>query len=874
MRWTASYLLKILPATTMVVGLACGALWADDSKRAETRPKVDFVREIQPLLKKYCYQCHGADVQEAGLRLDLKSDALAGGENGKVIVPGDGKNSLLVKLISGADEERFMPPEDEAPPLSKKQVARIRAWIDAGAVWPENVDPTHKKQKTLWSFTPVRRPAIPRVEGSAWVRNSIDAFVLAKLEAANMKPAPPAEPHALIRRAYFDLLGLPPTMDEAEKLTTALAKAPDGSTFQDVIDQLLSNPHYGERWARHWLDLVRYADSNGYEVDGEKPMAWKYRDYVIRALNKDTPYNRFVMEQLAGDELPDASPETVIATGFCRVGPWDAERGASVQPSEKLDERYNELDDMVSTTSQVFLGLTMGCARCHDHKFDPLESHDYYSMVAIFNPLTRHRSGRTELTRFAVPPPKLQEKNEADRRVAELKAKIKSLDAPLRKGLLESGKTKLPAEAVTAFQTALDKRNDAQKKLIGQHTGSFDKEVAAALQQEELTAKFLSEDAVQQITNFGVEIADLEKRFKYPQGYFMFESSPKAPVTHLLKRGNPNQPGPVVTPRVPVAIAGQLGKQQPNFEKPDEFTSRRRISLARWITDPDNPLTARVIVNRVWQYHFGQGIVRSSSDFGHRGSKPTHPELLDWLAHWFVHDANWSLKKLHRLIMTSNTYRMNKHRNDAYAQSDPENRLLWRFPYRRLEVEAIRDSMLAVSGHLNQSLFGPCMYPFIPENARQSGYDPKSVWKEFNEADASRRTIYAYVKRTLVVPFMDTLDFCDTTRSADRRDITTVAPQALELLNGEFVNRQAKHFAERLAREAGNDVDHQIALGYRIALTRSPRPEEQEALKSFWNRERTELLRDDKSSKEEANRRALTQVCRVIFNLNEFVYTD
>jgi len=772
------------------------------------------------------------------------------------------------------DDGRFMPPSEEARPLSESEVALIRAWIDSGAVWADGVDPAPKQQTDLWSFAPLRHPAVPSVGRASWVQNPIDAFVLARLEAAGMQPAAPASPRALIRRTYFDLLGLPPSAEAAEGVAASFVSLPEEPNFERLVDRLLASPHYGERWGRHWLDLVRYADSNGYEVDGEKPMAWKYRDYVVRALNEDTPYDRFIMEQLAGDELEDASPETVIATGFYRVGPWDAERGASAQPSEVVAERYNELDDMVSTTSQVFLGVTMGCARCHDHKFDPLTSRDYYSIVAIFSPLKRERNGRAELTRFAVPARGLPSKNRADQRVVELRQQITSLVAPLRSGLLESAETKLPAEAVIAFKIAAEQRNEDQKKLVQRHAGEFDREVADALQREKVTPKFLSAEVLVQLQNTEQEIADLQSRFSFPQGYFFNEASPKPPVSHLLVRGNPTQPGAVVEPAVPAAMVKQLGKEQPAFESPDEYTSRRRISLARWIADDDNPLTARVIVNRVWQYHFGLGLVRTPSDFGRRGTPPTHPELLDWLSHWFVHDADWSLKRLHRLILTSSTYRMSKLHNEAHAQRDPANRLLWRFPYRRLEAEAIRDSMLAVSGRLNRQLYGSSMYPHISDESRRSGYDPNSVWKKFNESDASRRTIYAYVKRTLIVPLLDTLDFCDTTRSADRRDITVVAPQALELLNGEFANRQARHFADRLLREAGNDVDRQIAQGYRLALSRPAKSEEQMALKEFWSRERSELLKSKLVSGEEANRQALVQVCRAILNLNEFVYTD
>ena len=835
-----------------------------------SRTRVDFVQHIQPILRKHCYQCHGPEVQEAGLRVDVQRDALAGSTNGPVIVPGQPDQSLLVKLISkGGLDGRFMPPPDEFPPLDRKDVTLIRQWIQAGAEWPVTEEsPDHDQD--LWSFSPVRRPPLPPAIRADWAKNPIDAFVLEQLEAAGLEPAPPANSSSLVRRASFDLLGLPPQIGDVEGF---LGDGPQQQAFERFIDELLASPHYGERWGRHWLDLVRYADSNGYEVDGTKPMAWKYRDYVIRALNKDTPYDHFIMEQLAGDELADATSETVIATGFYRVGPWDAERGASVQPSEVVAERYNELDDMVSTTSQVFLGLTLGCARCHNHKFDPLTAHDYYSMVSIFRPLTRHRQGRSELTRPAVPPSELKEKNAADSRIDALKKQIFGLSQPLRRGLLNSGRSKLSEDAVTAFLADPDQRTKNQQQMVDRFRNTLDQRVTDALDDSSLASNYLTPESLQKIAAAQRQVAELANRFDYPSGYFLFESSPQAPVTHLLKRGNPNQPGEVVQPAVPAAIVSQSGKPQPDFEQPDDFTSRRRVALARWIAAPDNPLTARVMVNRIWQFHFGLGLVRTPSDFGRRGGQPTHPDLLDWLADWFARDANWSLKRLHRLIMTSNTYRMGKFHSNS-PPNDPDNRLWWHVPYRRLEAEAIRDSILAVSGQLDPALYGPSMYPYIPQDARRSGYNPESVWKEFDERAASRRTIYTYVKRTLIVPFLETLDFCETTRSADRRDVTTVAPQALELLNGDFVNRQAKHFAQRLVRDAGADLEEQIAFAFRVALSRGATTGERQALMQFWQQERTAYLSDGNVSESEADHRALTQVCRVIFNLNEFVYTD
>ena len=716
------------------------------TKRA-LKNRVDFASQIRPLLRKHCYQCHGREVQEGGVRLDRKKVAFAGGKNGKVILPKNSKASRLLQLVGGTDKRgRRMPPKGEGRALTKAEVDLLRLWIDQGANWPDSADAQPVRGRH-WSFQPIRRPAIPRVKRTGWVRNPIDAFILAKLERAGMTPAPAAGLRTLARRISFDLLGLPPEPDDVDRLI----KDSSPNAWERLVDRLLADPRFGERQGRYWLDLVRYADTNGYEVDGPKPLAWKYRDYVIRALNADKPYDRFILEQLAGDELPDADTGTVLATGFYRVGPWDAERGASVQKSEVIAERFNELDDIVSTTSQVFLGLTMGCARCHDHKFDPLTIRDYYSMVSIFNPLRRHHKGRTELTRPALPPHRM---------------------------------------ATATSTTKTDKQASAPT-----------------------------------------------------QGYFFYEPSPNAPVTRLLKRGNPIQPGEVVAPAVPASLV----TKQPAFEKPDRYTSRRRISLARWIADKNNPLTPRVIVNRVWQHHFGVGLVRTPNDFGRRGAKPSHPALLDWLSHWFVHDARFSLKRLHRLILTSNTYRMSKRRSAVAAAKDPDNRLLSAMPYRRLEVEAIRDAMLAASGRLRQSMYGPGMYPHVPADARRSGYNPQTVWKSFNERDASRRTVYAYVKRTLPVPFLDTFDFCDTTGSSARRNVSTVAPQALELLNGDFVNRQARHFADRLEREALGQSDRQIRLAYRYSLGRDPTAVEVAMMRRFLQQEQRELLKRDRS---------------------------
>jgi hypothetical protein len=645
------------------------------------------------------------------------------------------------------------------------------------------------KDRQHWAFQPVRPVAVPAVHDTSWVRNSIDNFILAKLEAQGWKPSPVAEPRALLRRMYLDVIGLPPTLAEQE----ALLKDPSPAGFDRLADQLLSRSAYGERWARHWLDLVRYAETNGYERDGTKPHVWRYRDYVIRAFNEDKPYDQFIREQLAGDELALPSTPTggnpwasaadaLIATGYYRLGPWDDE------PADPAEDRFDQLDDMVNTTSQVFLGLTLGCARCHNHKFEPLTALDYYRMVAIFNVLKRPQQGRAELDLSAGTREQVDRVLARDREIAKLR--------------------------------------------LG--------EVGTSLRS--LGTAVLIEDQVRRLRQVTPDL---------PRGYFLREPSPKAPETHLLLRGQASKPGPRVEPGVPAVLVSA----QPAFLPPDQHTSRRRLSLARWIASRDNPLTARVMVNRIWQFHFGEGLVRTPSDFGVMGEKPTHPELLDWLANWFVQEG-WSIKKLHRLILTSNTYRMSKLSIAEYQEKDPENHLWWRFPYRRLEVEAIRDSMLAVSGRLNPKMYGPSMYPQVPKEALEGSSDPDTIWKASDEKEASRRTIYAHVKRSMIVPMLEVLDLCDTTRTSAKRNVTSVAPQALTLLNGEFTNRQARHFADRLRQEAGSKPEQQIDLAYRLALCRPPTDAERTRLVQF--------LKDE----------SLEQMCRVILNLNEFVYSD
>ncbi len=707
-----------------------------------------------------------------------------------------------------------------------------------------------------WSFRRVVRPAVPAVCDSNWVRTPIDAFVLTRLEKTGWRPNSSAARTDLLRRLFLDVTGLPPTIEEQESFL--LDDSPVASVR--IVDELLSRPSYGERWGRHWLDVVRYAETNGYERDGAKPSVWRYRDYVINAFNADKPYDRFVIEQFAGDELPDASTETVIATGFHRLGPWDDE------PADYDQDRWDQLDDIVRTTSQAFLGITLGCARCHNHKFDPLSAVDYYRMAAVVNTLKRPQTGRTDLDLPAGTIAQRAALMERDLQTGEVQKQIAEVRDSFRSEFLKSNKSALPAEAIAAFVASHEQRTQPQKDLVAKHSPQMEAELLAAL----------PDDNRQRIAELNRQIAALrEATPDLPRAYFMTESPEAPPATFLLLRGQASARGPEVTAGVPVVLtpfdkAGGNARQpaglvkQPS-EKSPHGTSQRRLSFSRWMASADNPLTARVIVNRVWQYHFGEGLVRTPSDFGVIGAEPSNPELLDWLADWFVQDANWSLKKLHRLILTSNVYRMSSEDNPAQSADDPHNAKLWRFSSRRLEVEAIRDSMLSVSGQLRRVIGGPGVYLEIPPEVLAGNSDPNVVWPKFDEASSSRRTVYAFVKRTLVVPLLDVLDVCDTTRSTEVRNRTTIAPQALTLFNGDFANRQAAHLADRLLREAGDNRDRQLELAFRWTLNRSPSVTESERMSRFLDNE-------IEAGQSGGRRLALVQLCRVILNLNEFVY--
>ena len=824
-------------------------------KAVDAAEPIDFNRDVAPILINWCLECHHGGKASGGLNLATADALRRGGESGPAIATNKAAKSLLIERVEAGE---MPPPENgKRPPLSSEDLAVLRAWVVAGTDWPAKRElGLHEKKVSLesarnfWSYRPIRRPPVPTVDGTDGLTNPIDAFIGEKLNAAGLKPGATATSRQLLRRTWLDLVGLPPSLEEQDKLTTNDSE----DAYDETIDRLLANRGYGERWARHWLDLVRYADSNGYERDGGKPSVWRYRDYVIDSLNRDKPYNRFVLEQLAGDELPDRNLETVIATGFHALGAWQDE----VDPLEAAQYRADELDDMLRTTSQTFLGVTIGCARCHNHKFDPISMVDYYSLSAILAPLKRPNAGREDRDLPAGSLAELNAIHVRDTKIAELNRAIEDLNSITEREWLELGQTKLSAEVIDAIRVPRQKRDPKQNHCVQKHAAEWKAEIATAAPEERRQQIAAHEQVIKTLRQ---ETPDL------PRGYFLFENSSTPPATFLLLSGRASNPGPQMQPAVPVVLT----QSQPTFSSHGMASSGRRLAFAEWVVDPGNPLTARVIVNRVWQHHFGEGLVATPSDFGHIGARPTHPELLDWLADWFVHDAQWSLKKLHRLIMTSRTYRTTSASEPRQREIDPENKLLSRFPHQRLDVETIRDSMLATSGKLNPEMYGPAVFLPIPASVIEAHTDKEAAWHPSPEPAIYRRTIYAYVKRTLLVPLLEVLDLCDTTNSTEKRSITSIAPQALTLYNGDFVNRQAAFFADRIIKEVGSDPGSRIERAYRLALGRVPTSNELTSLIQFL---KNEAQTRSSESNSDPQRSALIQMCRVILNLNEFVYVE
>jgi mono/diheme cytochrome c family protein len=820
------------------------------SARLPQESAQELSRQAYAILRQNCFGCHGAG-KMSGLDLRTAESALAGGDNGKVIEPFDAGASRLYQFITH-QAKPTMPPGKK---ISDAAIETLRRWIEAGASFDgfekevarkddESAKiverPITPEERGFWAFQPPRRLPEPRVSHPGRGANPIDAFLLAKMKAKGLKPSPRADRRTLIRRAYLDLTGLPPAPEEVE----AFVKDSSPGAWERLIDRLLASPHYGERWARHWLDLVRYADSGGFEFDVDRPDAWRYRDYVVKAFNDDKPYDQFIREQLAGDEYAPDSQEAMIATGFLRLGPeggGGGERG-----------RQDALDDLITTTSLTFMGLTVGCARCHDHKFDPIPQKDFYRFQAIFAP--------TRPISYPLVGADLVAAHRAEtQRIESLQRPLKKakeeLEAPHLKALVEEAVSRLPEYMQTAWRTPPEKRTPGQRLNVQQIKKTLeDDSLSQKLAEKEIVARMPAEDKRKhQELAEQIKALDRQKPKPYPTARAIGESGPKPGPTYFLYRGAPDAKGPAVTPGV-LSVINETDYEFP-APPPNVKSSYRRRGLAEWLTSRQNPLTARVMVNRIWQHHFGEGIVRTPSNFGKLGEPPTHPELLDWLATEFM-NGGWSVKRMHRLMMTSQAYQMASDDVAADVAIDPENRLLWRMPRARLEAEIIRDQMLAVAGNLDGALGGPCVYPHIDPKLFQSS--TKRTWPGKPDDDPStwRRSLYVYSKRSIRYPLFETFDQPNLINSCDRRNSSTIAPQALLLMNNSFVLTEAKYFAERLRRESGDDARAQAQKAYRLALGRAPT--------AFELAKTVEFIRSGPDG--------LAGFCHALFNLNEFVY--
>jgi len=951
-----------------------------------------FDKKVYSILKENCFKCHGSEEKLKGhFRITSRAGILKGGEIGPAVNLKEPDKSLLLAMISYKDIDHEMPPKAK---LSQEDIDILTQWVKLGAPYnpkleiagndePEKLPNTQINARTraYWAYQKMHRPEVPKVDNADWGRNPIDAFIYAKLKVGNLAPNAPADRRQLIRRAYYDLIGLPPTPEEVN----AFVHDKSPRAWRNVIDGLLERPQYGEKWGRHWLDLVRFAETNGYERDSRKDLIWMYRDYVINAFNEDKPYNRFIMEQVAGDELPDKTSDSITATGFYRLGIWDDE------PADRPLARYDYLDDILRTTSETFLGMTVGCARCHDHKIDPIPQKDYYSLLSFFADISPHGKGGTNHVPINNTP--------ADKAAFDLKVVAKQKTemaltgeiAAIEKGFLKDLAKKHPEVAVTLqkrgsrnaevlpdsikkgqvweytlekpannwFEIAFDDSKwkkgpggfgtlgtpnshprthwntkdiwlrkdfglegipskltltihhdeDAEiylnGKLIHSVKGYVDNykklditkaalevlqtgrnTVAVHCRQTNggqyidigLTADLSQTSTDVLVRKFGRELlgdsklahwnslrrqlaASQSQKLTFQAGKAMAVAERGRQPTWVLKRGNPQLKGEEVQPAFPQILgAGEV-------EVPKEYdsgkTSGRRRVLAEWLASKENPMTARVMANRLWQHHFGRGIVRSSNNFGFIGDQPTHPELLNWLAAEFA-EGGWTLKRMHRLIMLSRTYQMSSAGNKAALAKDPNNDLFWRFDMRRLAAEEIRDSILNLTGQLNLKMGGPSIYTEIPQEVAKTASRPGAAWGRSSKEDAARRSVYIFVKRSLHEPFLAAFDWADTDNTCDVRFVTTVPTQTLTMLNSKFLNDSAETLANRLLDEA-KSTSEQVSRAIELATSRPASKEDID--------DGVKLIAAFKQSGVDDNQ-ALQRFCLLVLNLNEFVYLD
>ena len=796
----------------MFLMLLCAVLAVEEPAGGEpsTSEQIRFYEtSIRPLLIEHCLKCHGEKKQWGGLRLDSREATLRGGDSGAAIVPGKPLESLLIQAVQQEDEDLRMPKGDK---LNERQIADLVRWIEMGATFPgATTAATRTRDPNHWAFQPPAETPVPEVRNELWSQSALDRFILVKLEAAGMSPSPRADKRTLLRRVTFDLTGLPPTLEEIDAFL-----ADDAPTaFARVVDRLLDSPRYGERWGRHWLDVARYADSNGLDENVAHGNAWRYRDYVVAAFNRDKPFDRFVSEQLAGDLLPFESEqqqhEQLIATGFLGIGP------KVLAETDEAKMRMDMVDEQLDTTGRAFLGLTLGCARCHDHKFDPIDTADYYGLAGIFKSTQSMR----KYTKLAEWHENLLPSAAASALKAEFEAKVAAKNT-----------------TIADFVAAADKLVD--QKLAAD---------AASSKPEKLETLY-PEATKAELKKLRDELVALEKDAKeLPSAMGVTEDKVTDVAIHI--RGNPLKLGNIVPRHTPPVLRGPRQTQ---------FTAQEsgRRQLAEWLVDPQHPLTARVFVNRVWRWHFGHGLMRTTDNFGLLGESPSHPELLDWLARRFIADG-WSVKSIHRLILNSSTYQQ----SSSVEGRDPENRLFGRAEVRRLEAEAVRDALLAVSGQLETTMGGS----LLKLKNRDYFFDHTS--KDLTTYDSRRRSLYLPVVRNNVLDLFQLLDFPDPSVSNGNRATTVVPLQALLILNSEFVMQAAADLADRLHGEASDD-DQRLSRLYLIALGREPTCVERSADRAFLSA--AEQAQSTVTNAITRRRLAWASLCQVMIATNEFMY--
>jgi hypothetical protein len=820
-----------------ILALLLGSAGSVPQEEAVDREGIEFFeKRIRPVLADRCYSCHSARAEKlkAGLLLDSRAAMLRGGDQGPALKPGDPDGTLLLRAIRYTDEDLKMPPKGKLP---AEVVKDFEAWVKRGAPMPADAAaaaPAPRKKeidvekgRAFWSFRPLQAPLPPDVKQAAWVRTPVDRFILERLEARGIAPNPPADPRRVLRRATFGLTGLPPAPEEVE----AFARDPSPEAYARALDRLLDSPHYGERWARHWLDVARFAESHGFEQDYDRENAFYYRDFVIQAFNQDMPFDQFVRWQVAGDELAPEDPLAWMATGFLGAGAFPTQ----LTEVEFEPARYDELDNMTSTVGAAMLGLSVGCARCHDHKYDPLPTRDFYRLAATFTAAIRSHKEfdlEPEALRRA-----LAEWEPRHAPLAEALGAFEKNELPARfdawraERAWEKPGAKLPPELVKEAKAGRRDKALEHYKKIDEEWKKRNKAVQDSLAKKPRPATVL-------VTTEGLKPL---KHHADDRGFPHFYQE-----TYFLARGDVNKKQGAASPGFLQVLSRAPEDRWLAPAPAGARTPHRRAALARWLTDVEagaGPLLARVIVNRLWQHHFGRGIVSTPNDFGAQGEPPSHPELLEWLAGELLRNG-WRLKPIHKLLLTSAVYLESAEADPARSKADPDNRLFWRREPRRLEAEAIRDSLLAVSGLLDRRMYGP-------------GTLDESM---------TRRSLYFFVKRSRLISMMQVFDAPEPLVPIGARPTTTIAPQALLFLNSPQVRRAAAAFAARVL-----GTSDPVREAYRAALGRAPAPEEARAAAAFLEDQSASYARDGRG---DARGRALADFCQALLCLNEFVYVD